>query len=378
MIPVRYYEATSSDASFCKIWQPSVTWLSEKGILLKRSVCILSEMAALLCQSLCRLLTDCSACLSYPCKTCCECTGRMICSPFVPYLTVTFAFNIPLALWGYETIKQKAAHCDKVWWLWVNAVMAAFHIVGSIYIVYRIQHNKQEQVHAIDEPYDREAPPSTVLYGHVQAKAFPEDGRSDTVDGTGKSRMSADSREAILKKKKRRAKPVLDPSQVSYRNMDHPDYDPNVTSPRSVTSNTSKSKSIFLNIFSTHKNAAATSDNNEQHHQPTTIQSVASMLAGLPDHPDDGPANSFQRLGQVLCYDTGVALYFFVAVLWVIWQTVGVTVAISLASTGNQNDDAVVYQCDSIKRWILLSTVCGFLYMMLVFFAFGCSLLCLR
>lgn len=105
------------------------------------------------------------------------------------------------------------------------------------------------------------------------------------------------------------------------------------------------------------------------------IESVASLLAGLPDAPDDGPANSPQRLGRVLCFDSGVAFYFFLVVLWVLWQSVGVLCAMSLAGNINYNEDD---HCDNIKRWIVLSTMCGFIYIILVFFAFGCSLLCLR
>ena len=59
-----------------------------------------TTMAALLCQSLCKLLSGCTSYLSRPCEACCSCTGKMLCSPFTPYLTVTLAFNIPLVLWG--------------------------------------------------------------------------------------------------------------------------------------------------------------------------------------------------------------------------------------------------------------------------------------
>jgi hypothetical protein len=290
------------------------------------------------------------------------------------------AFNIPLALWGYETIKQNAAHCNKVWWLWVNAIMAAFHIVGSIYIVYRIQKNNPGQ-HP-KGPYDRELQgyheaDSKVPHRHVQVKTNTDDMSSVHFDSMSKSGTSSvDSREPLYKK--RDTVQAVDSTDAGvYQNMDHPHITQKVNSPRSVNSNnTSKSKSLFRNMFN-NTNAETTTPNR---YGSNKIESVASMLAGLPDNPDDGPANSFQRLGQVLCYDAGVALYFFVAVLWVIWQSVGVTVAISLAAgSGYDGDDDVVgNQCDKIKGWVVLSTVCGFLYMMLVFFAFGCSLLCLR
>jgi hypothetical protein len=338
-------------------------------------------MAALLCQSLCKFLGDCTACVAYPCRACCECTSKMLCSPFVPYLTVTLAFNVPLMLWGYETIKQNASHCSKVWWLWINAFMALGHIAGSLYIVYRIQRSQLNPYN--NKPYEeyyelevggKEKPKiATVLpqnRNHAN-KRYPDDASIDPYNNTFSD--DDNSRKPLYKKS---VVPAVDSEDaLKYQNLDQPEIRAHpVTSPQSVHSVAHSFRDMFVNKSvggSKNGTRAGATDGGGK------IESVASMIAGISDSPDDGPSNSFHRLGHVLCYDPGVALYFFIAMLWVIWQSVGVTVAISLA--GNINGDEYDGdQCSNIKGWIVLSTACGFLYMMLVFFAFGCSLFCLR
>jgi hypothetical protein len=357
-------------------------------------------MAALLCQSLCKLLGDCTSCVAYPCRACCECAGKMLCSPFVPYLAVTLAFNVPLVLWGYETVKQNASDCSKVWWLWVNACMAIGHIIGSMYIVYRIQRSQLNPFRS--KPYEEyddfesgggshQKPPmiATVLpkNRHRMNQQYPDDASSVPYDVGSKS-DDDNSRKPLYKKS---IVPAVDSDDaMKYQNLDQPEVRAHpVNSPRSVhSSSAAATGSPFRDLFSSnHKNSelgGGRRNNNNNNNAAVgresndgKIESVASMIAGISESPDDGPSNSFHRLGHVLCYDPGVALYFFVAMLWVIWQSVGVTVAISLA--GNMDgDDYDGDQCANIKGWIVLSTMCGFLYMMLVFFAFGCSLLCLR
>ena len=295
-------------------------------------------MAALLCQSFCKLLSECSSCLTLPCRACCDCAGQVICSPFVPYLTVTMLFNVPLVLWGYGAIQL--AQCDKVWWLWANAIMAVFHIVGSVYIVYRIQQSEKQQhddhfLHAYNDNDDnKNAPTATAIATPVGA----------------------------------------------YQTMDHPKADA-LNNAKSGPSNNNTIHGHFLDMFNKvmDDQTSAKNKNTSNKTEPVAVSSAYAYNAGQQQQQsggapgDDGPANSFHRLSQVLCYDPGVALYFVVAVSWVVWQSVGVTVAISLSAAAGDDD-----QCDDIKVWVFLSTVCGFLYMMLVFCAFGCSMLCLR
>lgn len=86
----------------------------------------------------------------------------------------------------------------------------------------------------------------------------------------------------------------------------------------------------------------------------------------------EGQANSFQRLKQVFCYDIGVALYIVAVVFWFIWQSIGISQVIF----SNENEDN--YLCENIEKRTILSILCGFLYIMLVFVTFACSLICLK
>lgn len=285
-------------------------------------------MAALLCQSLSKLCTECSSCLTLPCRACCDCASQVICSPFTPYLAVTVLFNLPVILFGYGTIQQNDAQCDKVWWLWANAIMAALHIVGSIYIVYRIQQSAKEDDEHLHDYNDM--PIATAIATPVAST--------------------------------KGATTTTTPATTGYHSMDQPQAADTINANSPPRSAHSHFVDMFTKVMADQTTNTTTTSRRQQQQPGATVD-------------DDGPANSFHRLSQVLCYDPGVALYFVVAVCWVVWQSIGVTVAISLAAAANNGDDN---ECENVKEWIFLSTVCGFLYMMVVVCAFGCSLLCLR
>lgn len=306
----------------------------------------------------------------------------MICSPFTPYLAITIAFNVPLILIGWKTFDDDSAFCEKAYWLWWNSVMAFFHIVGSIYIVYRIQEDKQPPFAQLDEIYNYSAAPPTTIYPHgtsAQEEMPPQTslhivglvdgGEANAMEGGNtagiRKNSSGDSKEPLNAEAPYHNMKNLNPSYIGNNSVGYPrslkmGSHRSVGSPRSISS---KSQSPFRNIFANNKTA---------HPQADTIESVASLVAGLPDEFD--LPNTLQRIGKVLCYDPGTALYLFVAIVWVVWQSLGVAVAMQLAT----NNDAYVEQCDEIKNWVVMSTIGGFLYIMLVLFAFGCSLLCLR
>ena len=91
-------------------------------------------------------------------------------------------------------------------------------------------------------------------------------------------------------------------------------------------------------------------------------------------HPEEEGtmAGSLKRMGHVMCHDVGVAIYILAAAFWCFWQLFGVA---SLAKANDQeNKDG---SCNA-GEWIITSLVCGFLYTVLVFCAFGCSFFCLR
>jgi hypothetical protein len=86
-----------------------------------------------------------------------------------------------------------------------------------------------------------------------------------------------------------------------------------------------------------------------------------------------GEANSIQRLGQVMCYDAGVAVYIVVFFAWMVWQSIGMSQVLFAGDNGDEDD-----VCDEMNKHMVFAIICGFLYLLLVCFAFGCSVLCLR
>lgn len=97
--------------------------------------------------------------------------------------------------------------------------------------------------------------------------------------------------------------------------------------------------------------------------------------SGGPGESSATAANSVQRLGQVMCYDAGVAVYIIICCAWMVWQSIGVSRVLFGGSSDDDDGDDV---CGDMEKWMVFSVICGFVYLMLVCFAFGCSILCLR
>jgi hypothetical protein len=280
-------------------------------------------MAALLVSSIGRILRESFACVSYPMAACCELTSRLICSPFSPYIFATLGLNIPPIVWAYKSIEATIRHAScfngtKTTYLLINGIFAILHVIGSIYIIVRIQQNQRREV--------------------------SEDADIENIHKNIKRLYSGSSITPINE------------NGTSYRQL-------------------------------------AGNNNEKQIKTPLPIQSVASTLASMnPDRGDgtvlgavvdDGPPSSFRRLGQVLCYDVAVAGYIVIVFIWMLWQSFGLWVALASAGTDYYNDnddDSINYVdlCGNVRRRIIVSIVLGFTYMSVVFFSFGCSLLCLR
>lgn len=104
-----------------------------------------------------------------------------------------------------------------------------------------------------------------------------------------------------------------------------------------------------------------------------TFQSFTFMSTNISRDLDGSP-NSFLRLGHVLCFDYGVAVYIVVAIFWMIWQSVGFSRLVFGGAHGaNESAD-----CQQVNQWAVHSIILGFCYMMMVCVAFACSLCCLR
>ena len=227
--------------------------------------------------------------------------GRVLTSPFTPYLLTTLVLNFPPIVWGLRTgieVLKFKAQCKDSQWLYINAMLSLVHLLAAFYIVHRIQEEGKEA---------------------AAAAAAAEQG--STADNP------------------------IDPEAdaTSYQTMDD--------------SNKSKSSWAWQ--------TAAT----WMFPGPAKAVKVAhTAVRGQ----GEGEANSFQRLKQVFCYDVGVAMYILAVVFWFVWQSVGISQVLFGA------DNADNYLCENIEKRTILSILCGFLYIMLVFVTFACSLVCLK
>jgi hypothetical protein len=107
-------------------------------------------MAAVLCTSIGDLCsTTCNACSKVICLPCralnlgCETLGDLLCTPFMPYILVTFGLNTPAVVFG--VLSFGSIGCDELFtWLIANAVLSAIHMVACLYIIRRIRESAAE------------------------------------------------------------------------------------------------------------------------------------------------------------------------------------------------------------------------------------------
>lgn len=266
-------------------------------------------MAAVLCSSVTRCCSALGHCLTFPCTacgtccgSCCSAVGRVLTSPFTPYLLTTVVLNLPCVVWGARTIVDTLSYkqsCQDTNWVNINAVLSLIHLIAAFYIVHRIQEDDKAAAAAEAAVEEQEGSPN-----------HPIDPEAE--------------------------------HQTTYKTMDREAEQPQ-----------SAWKSAAAALFPGPAKAA-------------DVARTAVQQRG------QGQANSVQRLKQVFCYDIGVALYIIAMVFWLIWQSVG----ISQVLFGNEDNDS--YVCENIEKRTILSILCGFLYIMLVFVTFACSFCCLR
>jgi hypothetical protein len=234
-------------------------------------------MAAVVCTTIGELCSaSCNAFSKVICLPCralnlgCESLGELLCTPFMPYMIVTFALNTPAVVYGVMSV-QSVGCSDLFSWLIGNAVLCAIHMVACLYIIKRIQ----------------------------EAKAAEE-------------------------------QLVVATSVVSGKGADDIP---------------SKTEQGYL---------------------------VSNFMALPAEHHTDreGGANSFQRIKHVLCYDKGMAVYIIVIIIWLVWMSMGI--GRRVLADGN---DA---ECDTLINYMNVTIICGYMWMMVVAFAFCCSMLCVR
>jgi hypothetical protein len=89
----------------------------------------------------------------------------------------------------------------------------------------------------------------------------------------------------------------------------------------------------------------------------------------IPKGNENGAPNSFARIKHVLCYDKTMAVYIVIFIGWVVWLSMGIGKRLTA------DEDGV---CDNEIQYMNVVISCGYMYLSLVFMAFGCSLCCLR
>lgn len=89
----------------------------------------------------------------------------------------------------------------------------------------------------------------------------------------------------------------------------------------------------------------------------------------IPKENEEGAANSFSRIKHVLCYDKTMAVYIIIFIGWIVWLATGIARRLAVDEAGG---------CDGTIQSMNIVISCGYMYLSMVFVAFGCSLCCLR
>eukprot|EP00529_Nitzschia_sp_RCC80_P028381 CAMPEP_0113447436 /NCGR_PEP_ID=MMETSP0014_2-20120614/4233_1 /TAXON_ID=2857 /ORGANISM="Nitzschia sp." /LENGTH=267 /DNA_ID=CAMNT_0000338583 /DNA_START=206 /DNA_END=1006 /DNA_ORIENTATION=- /assembly_acc=CAM_ASM_000159 len=267
-------------------------------------------MAAVLCTSISELCSaSCNVVgqvLCLPLKVCdkvvCDTIiNGMVCTPFMPYLVVTYCLFTPALVYAFKSLDNNA--CPELFsWLLVNAALSATHMVAAFYIVRQIR----------TEPSSM-SPTST---SPAVAVATPQPARTSTIAAiTGLA-------------------PVVSASSTS----------------AAAKSSSSDYKLEEGNM------ATATAT-------PVTVTAVPatpygqlndSVMTSSSAAHDDTEAYSFGRVKHVLCYDHGMALYIVVIIVWAIWLAVGLTRRFDF-DFGNE-------VCDELVGYLNVTIICGYLW----------------
>jgi hypothetical protein len=309
-----------------------------------------NKMAAVLCQSMGSLCTSVGQIITLPFRACgqvcglaCENCGHIFASPFTPYIVTTLALNLPPCVWGLKSaisqFQQNQFDCHGERWLWTYALLSFIHIVASLYISSRIQDSSRDDHHDnYDEHLDGvkvDMPMATTGTKAVSSSATP-------------------------------ASPTQAPYHAYVESVDE------------VEKGTSKQQHSVVQTASSFVRIASAAVTNTVNNNNAASRAAPNSGNAAFDTTDDGRAgksNSIQRLKQVLCYDIGVALYILVVIFWFVWQSYGISQVLFAPRNEYSNDSEI---CESVGTWVILSIMCGFLYIMLVCVAFACSFLCLR
>ena len=279
-------------------------------------------MAAIICQGIgqaCSGLGEIiSAVVCLPCRACgfaCQGIGDLFSSPFFPYTALTFGLNVPPIVLGIKGMMlTDCATVDK--WFLVNASLCLVHCLACLYIIHRIQY----------DPLFTEAPVVTTT----------------TVSPTlGSKRQSFTA--SVFNSK--------------------------TDTPTAPTETDENKKSFVASVFGS-KTDESKIESGTYYAQPLQATPVPVVTSSTTRSASKYAGNSLGRIKHVLCYDGGVAIYIILAIVWMIWLSIGLSHLLNFDG-GNCGGDAVAGK-------LVASLMCGYVYMSLVGIGFLCSLCCLR
>ncbi|VEU38641.1 unnamed protein product [Pseudo-nitzschia multistriata] len=138
-------------------------------------------MAAILCTTIGDLISKCCSAMTVPCEACgkgcnelgklcgkgCSEFGNLMCTPFMPYIAVTFMLNTPSVVYAIKSAQSYGCSYSLFRWLVVNAAFAVSHMVAALYIVKLIQ-----------EPTAAETAPETATINATTGLRAAEEGQS--------------------------------------------------------------------------------------------------------------------------------------------------------------------------------------------------------
>lgn len=285
-------------------------------------------MAAILCQSIgqaCAGFGDIvGQVLCLPCRACgfaCSGIGDLFSSPFFPYSALTFGLNVPPIVLGIKGMMESNCSTIDNWFL-INAALCLVHCVACLYIINRIHHDPLYA--ATDDPVVAATP----------------------VSPTGEKRQSFTA-------------------SVFGGKSEAPTAPPDSNPKKSFTASVFGSKTDESKIESGTYYAEPV-----QATPVATTRASAVITKSTNRSITDTQGKSMGRIKHVLCYDGGVAIYIIFAIVWMVWQSIGLSRLLAFNSGGCGGQ--------AVASKLVTSLVCGYIYMSLVGIGFFCSLCCLR
>ena len=239
-------------------------------------------MAAILCQTIGELIGKCCELLHIPCKVCgkgCDKLGELMCTPFMPYIVVTFGLNTPAVVYAIKSFQYYSCSYELFRWLLINGVLSILHMMAAFYISHLIREDTISSSHNSSNNNNKSGANAIMS---TQAAAEPIIMAETGTASGGKSDGNEKHKEPT----------------TMYQ----------TATPISNTTATTTNPNFY-------------------------VPEDGTDIGTIP-----GGANSFKRIKHVLCYDKGMAVYILIFLFWMVWMIVGFTRRLMFAA-GDNNDD---------------------------------------